>query len=119
MTTNADQTAQHTPGPWDWDRDLYRPQDGVIRSRQGQPVCRVARTNQEANAEFIIRACNAYECDQAVIKKLLSAAQQVEAWLTSGIRFHGNHGEETAEFPVQWLRAAIQKATGGESHGSQ
>ena len=73
--------------------------------------------------EWMIRADNdVVECNLcqaaaniglfAAAPDLLAAAEQVRAWLTSGIKFVGQQGEETPDFPVQWLSAAIAKTKG-------
>ena len=107
---------QHTPGPW---RVIGPVQKGIFgkpatmhgvgygihaaepRAFGGTPV--VESGLSLPNARLVASA-----------PELLMAAKQVEAWLTSGVKFLGQQGEETAEYPLQWLRVAIAKAEQGE-----
>ena len=94
-----------TPGPWE--STHAQPLGGDawhwIAGSRGTPAiakvfgCGSARG--EADAALI-----------AAAPVLLEAAKRVEAWLTSGIKFVGQQGEETADLPIQWLRSAIAAA---------
>ncbi len=55
----------------------------------------IAKCNNEANAQFIVQACNSYDKDQETIKELLEVCKATNWWVKSKV-----------------LEAAIAKAEG-------
>jgi hypothetical protein len=53
-------------------------------------LCGVDLDQAKANAEFIIQACNAYDADQAEIKRLRDALEKASMELNF-IKFDGRH----------------------------
>lgn len=107
------EAVKHTPTPWGKTYiahqdgkggSSYYKVDGAQRS-----ICRtvdqLAGPQDEANIDFIVRACNTHD-------EMLSALKFVQAWLTSGIRFIGPNGEETAVLLLPPIGHAIAKAEG-------
>jgi hypothetical protein len=101
--------AQHTPGPWKVfgvRRNQYLAVIDSIPDQDGKVIanciCHVAMTNPDAqaNAEFIVRACNAHD-------DLLEACEQALICIEQDEHTHGrNFGAGNV------LRAAIAKAKG-------
>ena len=88
--------SKHTPTPW----TVAKHERGLVRA-QGRTIVVVRETgNQDidANAEFIVRACNAHE-------DLLAALKEIERSLA-------NHPTFAWHNIVEIARAAIAKAEG-------
>ena len=110
----------NTPGPWvvrsssnpnngsDW-RDIVSIAPGHLFS----PV--YVGEAMEFDAALIAAAPEtAAERDhlRQVNALLVETLKQVDTWLSSGIKFIGPQGEETAKYPSQWIAAAIARAAG-------
>lgn len=86
---------EHTTGPWRWEKELYRTEDGVIIGKQST-ICRVTRTNQAPNAEFIVRACNNHD---ALLEACKAMQVFVDWWLSTPqhdqqVALRGQAGDE-------------------------
>lgn len=106
----------HTPGPWTTAgvtnpqtnprMSVWGPRQGVWGPRQpgSESGEWIAKDIRPANAEFIVRACNAYE-------ELLEAVRWVEAFLQT-VDWTDNTSEQNAADIRVALEAAIAKAEG-------
>jgi hypothetical protein len=96
MTTTS---VTHTPAPWLAEHFIVRAQDKFI----------VARTNATGDAEFIVRACNAYDDLLAALKECLEqlTAYQERGWLGDAWRTRVGLLDD-----ISCARAAIAKAEG-------
>ncbi len=107
--------SQHTPGPWlhvhqtasDYSHDI------MAVNEQGPPTliatcgCQVCIDGHVfANAEFIVRACNAHD-------ELLATCKKVEA-ITAEMTINGREATFGLRL-YETVHAAIAKAEGGES----
>ena len=92
-------TAQHTPGPW-----LIQSHTMADKEFAVGPVTidydDVDHDEQEANAAFIIRACNSYDA-------LVSALGQ----LLDRLNYHGSIDPIREEGPIKDARTALTAAT--------
>lgn len=103
MTT--DTTLAPTPGPW----TVYSNRVCVwVYAPDGKPVCKVddaVRIEARANAEFIVRACNAHA---DMLDALRMAARHVPA---DALEYsEGTHGDRV--YPADVIAAAIARAEG-------
>jgi hypothetical protein len=86
--------------PWEILEFVTDPQH-ILIGKDGYVICRIPKTldpNAEANARFIVRACNSHE-------KLLAALEAVYAW-----QHDDKEGDEDAV--LDQVAAAIAKARG-------
>ena len=84
-------TKKHTPVPWRQEWSKKSPSLNVFGAN-GYPVCRVpvhlsVGDDDEANAEFIIQACNAYDNLLEACKDMLSVLTEpgvmdIDEWKT-------------------------------------
>lgn len=118
-------TIKHTPGPWKYD-DIW----ALVNGPKGQEICaihahetkyddRVTRNEAQANAQFIVRACNAHEelrgnlkaaCN--VIELLLPLiAPSNDRWSETGLT---DNGRAEVQAHLAEFKVAIAKAEGKE-----
>lgn len=100
-------SVEHTATPFYWDKDIHRPKEGVIIGANLAPICRVTLTNQEANAEFIVRACNSFDSLLAACAEGLALIEALLA--ANGEPVYRHAVPERPPVPVL-LRAALAKA---------
>jgi len=96
---------KHTPGPWEDCPDFYNGGDHYIWpvGANGVQIATVHDNSQvDANAAFIVRACNAHE---ELVEALRELIDQLE-----GIGIPDWHGAEGLD--LSQARAAIKKAEG-------
>jgi len=95
---------KHTPGPWRIDAPagsvIIGPDEIDVALTFAGSGFRELETD-EANAEFIVRACNSHD-------ELLAALQRVADWIFN------IDGDCVADAQA-WARAAIAKAKGGDA----
>jgi len=114
---------EHTATPWEKD---YGNTYGHIKSLgvEGHTptVCKYdwnignemnplfSKEQKEANAEFIVKACNSYESNQQTIKELVEALEGVVS-----AEWEGNTFDVFPEFEPVWNKAleALERAKGG------
>ena len=96
---------KHTPLPWYHssidDCHFVNADFGTLPT-----ICTMKNSSKDGNAEFIVRACNAYEKDQAVIAELAAALlEAINALDESAMSGLPNLRGATAE-----MRAVLAKA---------
>ena len=87
-----------TPGPWGT-------KEGMIYSESDQSGKTIAFCDNKANADFIVRACNAHD-------DLMEACHQMWAALDERI-LNASKGSSVKE-ALEKIKQAISKAEGGE-----
>jgi hypothetical protein len=97
-------TARHTEGPWEiFARGTNANPTCAIAKVQGPIVAQTVGGNDEANAEFIVRAVNSHD-------ELLAALKEVERHHVSINAEAGR--DESRSMTLRIVRNAIQKAEG-------
>ena len=107
---------KHTPGPWEVSNEdtIIGPQGNVVAECCGYSVKATDATlrkqgGREANAHFIVRACNNFD-------DMLALLEDISRWfdhhLTKGTINAGTANRDGDL--VSQIRAAIAKAKGGE-----
>ena len=109
-------TTQHTPTPWRVPQDMAY----TIASAKDQTITSMrsgldmSRQEAIANAAFIVTAVNAYERNQATIKALVEALDELlssaEGLLSAG--FYGDDSHETFRVSAPKAREALALAKG-------
>jgi hypothetical protein len=92
---------KHTPLPWRFGDNVgKRPTWEYVEGQDGQAICLIGQTSDgEANAAFIVRACNAHEDLVAALSELVELLEDNQPdWY---LKKHFNHA-----------RAALAKAEG-------
>ena len=113
--TKTESKAAHTPGPWaakNW-RICANFEDG--NPLPIKVICDTAHNKEmrteenEANAEFIVRACNAHD---EFVQAAEHAVDLIEAWMNGILAKSGITWESEDDHPpaLKELRAAIAKA---------
>lgn len=67
---------KHTPGPYNFIKGLSEESPSAIVESKEQFICQTVAGNDEANAEFIVKACNSHY-------DLLEALKGTLSWLSS------------------------------------
>lgn len=96
----------HTLGTWQNGPANEHGESSVVAFVEGEPtsiICQVVGGLAEspANAEFIVRSCNAHDA-------LVEALERTLTWLTS----YQGHGTMGPDGPYEQARAALKQATG-------
>jgi hypothetical protein len=70
--------AKHTPGPWKYEADdnVIIGGDGLIMTWQTRSID-VGVAERDANAEFIVRACNSHDDLMAALEDMMAWARAV------------------------------------------
>lgn len=96
--------AKHTALPWRMS-DISHGPSRIIECPKKHLLCQTLGENDEANAEFIVRACNSYD-------NLLEACQELIFHLPCMPDDHEGHRL------LRKAQAAIAKATGVQAEGA-
>lgn len=111
---------EHTPGPWHTERGLSSTGATPIRDAERVNVAWVCGSDAidgtpqkaKANAEFIVRACNAHDELVAALEKQVAHTEQLAGMAN---RFAAQLGLGKKVNPEDWTdqaRAALAKAKG-------
>ncbi len=103
-----EEMAQHTPGPWSiWDEGSDSDPSYVIDAKERHSFIAKTLGNDKANAEFIVRACNAHD-------ELLKELGKLVTWVSKVYKRVAKDDFTQGLIKRQYLdkaRAAIKKAT--------
>lgn len=102
--------AQHTPGPWHWQGTMKHPKsNSYLTNKDNKHILFIyySDTVLDADAEFIVRACNAHDDMLAALEACLEHPGLDECDIDNV-----DFGQEPVCETIRLARAAIAKAKG-------
>ena len=96
--------AEHTPTPWAIVGDFGR---RVVKGKNDYTIIGIERWAKDQDAAFIVKACNEFDQNQALIAELVAALKDAEKLCTANAR---DEHDKWAWSVIRKARAALAKA---------